>query len=159
MLILFLNGCAIKYSFTGISIDYNKVKTFTVEYFPNRARLVNPNLSQFFTEAIIDKLTRQTSLNMVSQGGDIEYSGQITGYETRPMNIQQGDVAAQTRLTITVNVKFVNNSDSEQDFEKSFSAYSDFSSTSLLSDVEDSLMDEIVEKLVEDIFNASLAIW
>ena len=157
-LIFILQGCTIKYSFTGISISEN-VKTFSVEYFPNRARLVNPNLSQFFTEAIQDRITRQTRLNMVTEGGDIEYSGQITGYETRPMNIQQGDVAAQTRLTITVNVKFVDNTNSENDWEKSFSAFADFSSTSILSDVEDTLMDEIVEKLVEDILNASLAKW
>jgi hypothetical protein len=159
ILILSLNGCKFpKYSFTGISISAD-VKTFSVEYFPNRARLVNPNLSQFFTESLRDKIDRQTSLDMVTERGDIEYSGQITGYETRPMNIQQGDVAAQTRLTVTVSVKYVNNTETEKNFEKSFSAYSDFSSTSNLSDVEDTLMDEIVEKLVEDIINASLASW
>ena len=159
LLILSLNGCKLpKYSFSGISIS-DDVKTFSVDYFPNRSRLVNPNLSQFFTEALRDKIDRQTSLDVVTERGDLEYSGQITGYETRPMNIQQGDVAAQTRLTVTVSVKYVNNTDTEKNFEKTFSAYSDFSSTSLLSDVEDTLMEEIVEKLVEDIINASLADW
>jgi hypothetical protein len=155
----FLQGCSFKYSFTGTSIDTAKLKTFSVDYFANRARLVNPNLSQQFTEALQDKLTRQTSLDMVTDRGDLEFSGQITGYDTRPMNIQEGDFAAQTRLTVTVKVKYVNNSDHEEDWEKSFSAYADYESTQILSDVEEDLMVEIIEQLVEDIFNASIANW
>ncbi len=151
-------GCKVSYSFTGASIAAN-VKTFSVDYFPNRAKLVNPNLSQQLTEALQDKLTRQTSLNMVTTGGDLEFSGQITGYDTRPMNIQEGDQAAQTRLTITVKVKYVNNKDHADDWEKSFSAYSDYDSTKLLSDVEDDLTTEIIDDLAEDIFNASIANW
>ena len=89
----------------------------------------------------------------------MEFSGQITGYETRPMNIQEGDLAAQTRLTITVKVKYVNNKDHADDWEKSFSAYSDYDSTKLLSDVEEDLTTEIIDDLVEDIFNASIANW
>lgn len=147
------------YSFTGTSIDTNVIKTFSVEYFANRARLVNPNLSQQFTEALQDKLTRQTSIDMVTEQGDLEFSGQITGYDTRPMNIQEGDFAAQTRLTVTVKVKFVNNTNHEDDWEKSFSAYADFESTRILSDVEEELMVEIIEQLTEDIFNQSIANW
>ena len=151
-------GCRVSYSLTGASIAAN-VKTFSVDYFPNRAKLVNANLSQQFTEALQDKLTRQTSLDMVTSGGDLEFSGQITGYDTRPMNIQEGDLAAQTRLTVTVKVKYVNNKEHADDWEKSFSAYSDYDSTRLLSDVEDELMTEIIDNLVEDIFNASIANW
>ncbi len=152
-------GCKFGYSFTGTSIDTTKLKTFSVAYFVNRARLVNPNLSQQFTEGLQDKLTRQTSLDMATEKGDLEFSGQITGYDTRPMNIQEGDYAAQTRLTVTVKVKFINNSDHEQDWEKSFSAYADYESTQILSAVEDDLMTEIIEQLTEDIFNASIANW
>jgi len=155
----FLPGCKIGYSFSGVSLDMEKVKTFSVEYFANRARLVNPNLSQQFTEALQDKLTRQTSLDMVTERGDLEFSGQITGYDTRPMNIQEGDFAAQTRLTVTVKVKYINNSDHEQDWDKSFSAYADYESTQILSDVEEDLMVEIIEQLTEDIFNQSIANW
>ncbi len=154
----FLQGCRFSYSFTGASIAEN-VKTFSVDYFANRARLVNPNLSQQFTEALQEKLTRQTSLDLVTNRGDLEFSGQITGYETRPMNIQEGDFAAQTRLTVTVKVKYVNNTDHEEDWERSFSAYADYESTRILSDVEEELMVEIIEQLVEDIFNASIANW
>lgn len=163
LLLLFITvpcfqGCRFSYSFTGASIAEN-VKTFSVHYFVNRARLVNPNLSQQFTEALQDKLTRQTSLDLINERGDLEFSGQITGYDTRPMNIQEGDYAAQTRLTVTVKVKYVNNTDHEQDWEKSFSAYADYDSQKILSEVEEDLMVEIIEQLTDDIFNASIANW
>jgi len=153
-----MQGCKVGYSFTGAAIAEN-VKTFSVEYFANRARLINPTLSQQFTEALQEKLTRQTSLDLVTERGDLEFSGQITGYDTRPMNIKEGDYATQTRLTVTVKVKYVNNTDHELDWEKSFSAYSDYDSQKILSEVEDDLMVEIIEQLVEDIFNASIADW
>ncbi|MBV5312204.1 MAG: LptE family protein [Prolixibacteraceae bacterium] len=151
-------ACKISYSFTGASIAPN-VKTFTVSYFPNRARLVNPNLSQQFTDGLQEKLIRQTSLNQIQEDGDLEFSGQVTDYEVRPMNIQEGDLAAQNRLTVTIKVKFVNNKDHEQDWEKTFTAYEDFDSNNSLSTVEESLVPEIIKKLTDDIFNASIANW
>jgi hypothetical protein len=153
-----IQSCKVSYSFTGASIS-PEVKTFSVYYFPNRARLVNPNLSQQITEALQDKLLRQTSLNQEDENGDLEFEGQITNYDTRPMNIQEGDLAAQTRLTVTVKVKYTNNTNHDEDWEKSFSAYEDFDSARILSDVEEDLMVEILEKLTEDIFNASIANW
>lgn len=153
-----LNACKVNYSFTGASIAPT-VKTFSVYDFPNRARLVNPNLSQLFIEGLQDKLTRQTSLNLITEDGDLEFSGQITEYDVRPMNIQQGDLAALNRLTISVKVKYVNNKDHTQDWEKSFTGYEDFESNQSLSDVEDSLVPEIIVKLTDDIFNASVANW
>ena len=151
-------ACKVGYSFTGASIAPS-VKTFSVYYFPNRARLVNPNLSQTFTDALQEKLIKQTSLNQITESGDLEFSGQITDYDVKPMNIQQGDLAAQNRLTIGIKVKFVNNKDHEQDWEKSFTAYEDFDSNQSLSGVEDSLVPEILKKLTDDIFNASIANW
>lgn len=153
-----LNACKVNYSFTGASIAAN-VKTFSVYDFPNRARLINPNLSQLFIEGLQDKLTKQTSLNLITEDGDLEFSGQITEYDVRPMNIQQGDLAALNRLTISVKVKYVNNKDHTQDWEKSFTGYEDFESNQSLSDVEDSLVPEIIVKLTDDIFNASVANW
>ncbi len=151
-------ACKVSYSFTGAAIDPS-VKTFTVYYFPNRARLVNPNLSQQFTEALQDRMMQQTSLTMKEDSGDLEFEGQITGYETRPMNIQEGDLAAQNRLTVTVKVKYTNNKNHDDDWEKNFSSYVDYDSTNLLSDVEDELMEEILQQLIDDIFNASIANW
>lgn len=160
--VLFLSvvvtACKVSYSFTGASIAPS-VKTFTVDFFPNRARLVNPNLSQQFTEGLQDKLIKQTSLNQIQEGGDLEFSGQITDYEVRPMNIQEGDLAAQNRLTVTVKVKYTNNKDHEQDWEKTFTAYEDFDSNNSLNTVEESLVPEIIKKLTDDVFNASIANW
>jgi hypothetical protein len=151
-------SCKVSYSFTGANISPD-VKTYSVAYFPNRARLVNPNLSQQFTEALKEKLQRQTSLNEVDETGDLEYSGTITNYEVRPIAIQKEDRASQNRLTISINLKYINNKDHQQDFERSFSAFEDYGSESMLSDIEDSLVPEILDKLLEDIFNATIANW
>lgn len=154
----FSQSCKISYSFTGTTLS-PEIKTFTVYYFANRARLVNPNLSQSFTEDLRDKLQRQTSLREIQENGDLIFEGQITDYDVRPMSIQKDDLAAQNRLTVTVKVKYTNNKEPEQSFEKTFTAYEDFESTSSLSDVEDSLVPEIIKKLNEDIFNATIANW
>jgi len=151
-------SCKISYSFTGANISPD-VKTYSVAYFPNRAKLINPVLSQEFTEALKDKLQRQTSLNEVKEIGDLEYSGTITNYEVRPISIQKGDVASQNRLTITINLKYTNNKEHEQDFERSFSAFEDYDSTKILSEVEDDLVGQILDKLLDDIFNSTIANW
>jgi hypothetical protein len=154
-------ACKVTYSFTGASIAPN-VKTFSVYYFPNRAKLVNPNLSQLLTqgpEGLENKLIKQTSLNQIKENGDLEFSGQITEYDVKPMNISQGDLAAQNRLTISIKVKYTNNKDHEQDWEKTFTEYEDFDSNRSLSDAEDALVTEIIKKLADDIFNASVANW
>lgn len=151
-------SCKISYSFTGANISPD-VKTFSVYYFPNRARLVNPTLSQSFTEALREKLQRQTSLNELEENGDLVFEGQITGYEVRPMAIQKEDQAALNRLTITVSLKYTNNKEPEQNLEQTFSAYEDFDSSTSLSEVEDGLVPEIIKKLNEDIFNATIANW
>ncbi|HEY3371431.1 MAG TPA: LptE family protein [Prolixibacteraceae bacterium] len=156
--LVIFTACKISYSFSG-AVPMVGVKTFSVAYFPNRAKLVNPNLSQNITDGLQEKLIRQTSFSQISESGDLEFSGQITEYDVRPMNIQQGDLAALNRLTIGIKVKYTNNKDHEQDWEKSFSAYEDFESSQSLSSVEDGLVPEIVKKLTDDIFNASIANW
>jgi len=158
LLTVTMNSCKIGYSFTGANIS-PAVKTFSVYYFPNRARLINPTLSQDFTEALKEKLQRQTSLNELAEDGDLIFEGQITGYEVRPMSIQKDDMAAQNRLTVTIRVKYTNAIDPDQSLDRSFSAFEDFDSFSTLSDVEDSLVPEIITKITEDIFNATLANW
>ena len=153
-----LNSCKINYSFTGANISAD-VKTYSVYYFPNRARLVNPTLSADFTEKLKEKLLRQTSLKEEAENRDLVYKGQITDYEVRPMAIQKEDLAAQNRLTVTVRLKYTNNKDHEQDFDRTFSAFEDFSSSLSLNDVESSIVPEIIEKLMDDIFNATIANW
>jgi hypothetical protein len=153
-----LYACTVSYSFTGTNIPAD-VKTYSVFYFPNRAKLINPTLSNDFTEKLKTKLQKQTKLKEETESGDLLFEGQITGYEVRPMAIQKEDMAAQNRLTITIRVKYTNNKDHEQDFNKDFSAYEDFSSSISLNDVESTIVPEILEKLIEDVFNATIANW
>lgn len=153
-----VSSCKFSYSFTGANLSAD-VETFSVYYFPNRARLVNPVLSNDFTEELKEKLQRQTSLKEESENGDLVYEGQITDYSVRPMAIQKEDMAAQNRLTITVRLKYTNNRDHTQDFDRTFSAFEDFSSSMSLNDVESSIVPEILEKLLDDIFNATIANW
>ncbi len=151
-------SCTVSYSFTGANLSA-EVKSYSVYSFPNRARLINPNLSQTFTEALRDKLSRQTSLDELSENGDIEFEGQITGYEFKAMSIEKNDASAQTRLTVTIKLKYTNHKVPEDDFEKTFSAFQDYDSSSDISSVEDELVEAIVEDLTEDIFNATIANW
>ena len=151
-------SCKMSYSFTGANLS-PLVKTYSVYYFPNRARLISPTLSQVFTEDLREKLQRQTSLNEMSENGDIEFEGQITGYEVRPMSIQKEDLAAQNRLTVTIKLKYTNTKVPDESFERNFSAFEDFDSGLSISDIEDELNLLIVKKLTEDIFNATIANW
>ena len=156
---LLLGGCSIvKYSFSGTSIQPD-VKTVTINYFEYKALKVNPSLSNDLTEAMKDKFRKLTSLEQVEMDGDLELEGAVTGYDVKPSAVTANEVAAQNRLTVTVSLKFTNRKYPEEDFEKSFQAYSDYDSTNSLDAVEATLCEEIVDKLVEDMFNASVAQW
>ncbi len=157
-LIFVLNSCSVKYSFTGTSIDPN-IKSVSIAYFESFAPLAKPTLSQVFTEALKDRFIQQTNLSLVKNKGDIQFSGRITGYETRPVAIQGNETAALNRLTITVEVEFVNTQDETKNFKQSFSRFEDYSSNQALSAVEDNLIEEINEQLIQDIFNKSVSDW
>jgi hypothetical protein len=155
---LMLGACGI-YSFSGTSIQ-NDVETINIDYFEYRAEKVNPSLSNDLTEALRTRFRRMTRLEQVEQDGDLEITGEITGYDVRPASVSAEEIATQNRLTVSVRVSFTNRKYPEDNFEnKSFSAYADYDSTNSLDAVESSLCAEIVEKLIEDIFNASVAQW
>lgn len=158
MPLLFLTACQINYTFTGSSLD-PAIETISIKYFPNRAPLVNPDLSQAFTEGLKDRFLSQTSLRLVQRNGDIHFEGEIKEYRTAPVNIQGNDQAAQTRLTITIRVKFINTVQPEYDFDASFSRYADFNTGQSFASVESQLVEEIVEQITEDIFNKAAANW
>ncbi len=158
---LVTTACKVTYSFSGASIS-PEVKTVTVDFFPNRVQrgsTVNPALGQIFTEALKDKIISQTSLQMVESGGDVEFSGEITGYNVSPVAITGNETAGLNRFTITIHVKFTNNIDPEQDFDASFSRYEDYPSTQDFSAVEEDLIKKNVENLTEDIFNRAFVNW
>jgi hypothetical protein len=156
--ILMLSGCIIKYSFTGASIPAG-VKTVSIQYFQNRASLVQPGLSQYLTDALIDKCKAQTNLSQVNNIGDVNFEGEITEYNTRPLTVAADAQAATNRFTITVKVKFTNAVDPNLSYEQSFSRYEDYNSNLDLSQVEKELSDKIVDLLVEDIFNKAFVNW
>jgi hypothetical protein len=155
---LVLGSCKVKYSFTGASISPES-KTFSVLFFPNMAPLVNPTLSSSFTEGLKMKFLTGTSLNEVDDAGDLAFEGEITSYAVTPQAITAGEVAAQNRLTISVRVKFTNAQDPAQSFDKTFAQYEDYSSEQDLSAVEGDLIEAIIKKLFEDIFNAAVSNW
>ena len=156
--VLAVCACGI-YSFSGTSIKPD-VKTITINYFEYKAMKVNPSLSNDLTEAVRNQFRRMTSLEQVEMDGDLEITGQVTGYDVRASAVTAGDVAAMNRLTVTVKVDFTNRKYPEEDFKsKSFSAYGDYDSTTSLDAVESTLCAEIIDKIVEDIFNATVAHW
>lgn len=153
-----VSACGI-YSFSGTSIKPD-VKTITINYFEYKAMKVNPSLSNDLTEAVRNQFRRMTSLEQMDMDGDLEITGQVTGYDVRASAVTAGDVAAMNRLTVTVKVDFTNRKYPEEDFTgKSFSAYADYESTTSLDAVESTLCAEIIDKIVEDIFNATVAQW
>ena len=154
---LIVHSCGI-YSFSWTSIQPD-VKTVTINYFEYKALRVNPSLSNELTEAIKDQFRRLTRLEEVDIEGDLEISGEITGYDVKAMAVTADEVAAQNRLTVNVKIYFTNRKYPEDDFEKSFSAYADYDSSNTLDAMESQLCEEIIEKLVEDIFNATVANW
>jgi hypothetical protein len=155
---LFFYGCKVSYSFSGASISA-LTKTFSIQYFQNRAPVVQPGLSQFITDALIDKCKAQTKLKYVNSIGDVNFEGEISDYSTRPMTVAADAQAATNRFTITVRVKFTNAIDPDLSFEQAFSRYEDYSTNLELSAVEKELSDKIVEMLVEDIFNQAFVNW
>jgi len=150
-------SCGI-YSFTGGSTG--DAKTIQIDYFPNNAPLVEPSVSQKFTVDLQDLFLRQTNLSLTTSGGDLHFEGEIIGYRIIPISATADQRAAQNRLNISIRVRFYNKLIEEDNFEKTFSFYSDFDANQQLtgSALEDAL-NEIFERITQDIFNASVAKW
>lgn len=151
-------GVAIKYSLSGASIPPD-AKTFSVAYFPNNATMVSPILSSTMTDALVDIFSRRTRLQQVEEGGDFAFEGEITNYTSTTASVSSDDYALLNRLTITVKVRFTNALDESMSFNQTFSAYEDYDSTQLLTEVEGTLIPEIVDKIVTDIFMAAASNW
>lgn len=160
--LLFLAGCKVTYNFTGG--DVGTAKTFRVPPFQNYAAqnpgsVIEPGLDRDFTLSLQDLLINQTSLNYVTTGGDLLYEGEIVEYRVAPMTATANQTAAQNRLTISINVRFYNNTKEDVDFERRFSFFYDYPANSLLDAVKSEAHKEIFERINQDIFSASLADW
>lgn len=159
-LILVFQACSISYKFNGAALDYDVYKTISISQFPIRAALVYPPLQQTFENRITDMITRQTRLRVVdSNNTDLRLEGEITGYTLSPQAVNEDAYASRTRLTITVRVKYIDNKNEAQGVDQTFSAYRDFSSNELLTDVQDELCTQISKELADLIFNATIGNW
>ena len=150
------SSCGI-YNFTGGSTG--NAKTFQVNFFQNRAPLIEPGMDRDFTFYLQDLINNQTNLSLTTTNGDLVYEGEIVNFTIAPMAANAEQRAAQNRLTVTINVRFTNIKESDKDFEKSFSHYYDFPANMQLSAVKATAFDAIFERIGQDIFNASLANW
>ncbi len=155
-----MSGCgvAVKYSLSGASIPPD-AKTFSVAYFPNNATMVSPILSSTLTDALVDIFSRRTRLTQTEEGGDFAFEGEIVNYTSVTASVSSDDYALLNRLTITVKVRFTNAVDEKASWNRTFSAYEDYNSTKLLTEVEGELIPQIVDKIVTDIFQASASNW
>lgn len=158
ILSLFLLSSCGFYSFTGASISPN-VKTYSVQYFHNKSNTVNASLSNSFTEKLKDYFSKQTNLQLIDSDGDLSFEGDIKSYTIRPIAIKANETARQNRLTIKIEVSFINKFDKKLSFNSSFSRYKDFPAEEDLSSVEDVYMEQICDEIVEDVFNKSLVNW
>ena len=155
-----LTGCgvAIKYSLSGASIPPD-AKTFSVAYFPNNAPMVSPILSSTLTEALVDIFSRRTRLTQVDEGGDFAFEGEIVNYTSTTASVSSSEQAVLNRLPITGKVRFTNALDEKASWSRTFSAFEDYDTNILLTEAEGTLIPEIVDQLVTDIFQASASNW
>lgn len=155
-----LAACSISYKFNGASINYDKVKTISFENFPNRsAAFVWGPMESMFNTALQDIYMQQTRLKQTRQGGDLELSGEITNYDAYNKGVGADGYSTMAELRMTVNVRFVNNTNHAEDFEQQFSASREYDSSQQLSSVQEGLVNEMIDEIVDQIFNATVANW
>lgn len=158
-LMALLVACSGGYSFTGG--DVGDAKTVSIQNFPNNAELVKPQLSQIFSEKLRDIFVQQTPLELVTRGGDLQFMGEITRYSIDPINAQASNIGAvaQNRLTVEVNVIYINEKEPDKGFEKKFSRFVDFDANQDINQIEAELHDQVSQELSENILNQSIGNW
>lgn len=159
LFILLMTTCTVSYKFNGASINYAETPDIEIRDFPNQAQLVYPPLSQTFNERMKDVFTRNTKLKFTKVNPSLEIEGEIVRYDLTPLSVKEDNLASQTRLTLGVTMRFRNNKNPQEDKEETISAYRDFDSNLMLTDVQDELIDELVKDIVDQIFNATMSNW
>ena len=154
-----LTACKVSYKFNSSSIDYTKTKTITIVDFPIRASYVWAPMQTIFNEHLRDIFSSHTRLMQVSRNGDLKIEGEITQYTQRNKSVSSEGYSALTELSMTVNVRFTNNVKHDEDFEQSFTATASYDSRLSLNSVQEGLVEEMVEDITEQIFNATVANW
>jgi hypothetical protein len=152
-------SCSVSYKFNGASIDYTKTKTIQIADFPIRASYVWGPMASIFNNRLKDQFADHTRLSQVRRNGDLKIEGEITKYEQRNKSVSSEGYSAQTELSMTVNVRFTNNVDHNQDFEQQFSSTASYETTQSLNSVQEELVTQMVKDIVDQIFNATVANW
>ncbi|MBR5860192.1 MAG: LptE family protein [Bacteroidaceae bacterium] len=158
-LVLLVVACTVSYKFTGASIDYTKVKTISMAQFQNRAPYQWAPMATMLNEALNDAFVQQTKLQQVSRNGDLHLDGEITAYDQFNKSISSDGYSSLVQLKLTVNARFTNNTNHDEDFERSFSATRDFDASQSLESVQEDLVAQMIEEIVDAIFNAAVANW
>ena len=156
---LVLTACSVSYSFNGSSINYDKVKSVSIEPFPIRSAYVWAPMEAMFYNDLTDMYSQKTKLRVLKKNGDLQLSGEIVEYSQTNKAVAADGFSAQTQLKMTVNVRFVNNSEHKEDFEQRFSATTVYDSSQQLSAVQETLVEEMIDDIVDQIFNATVANW
>ena len=154
-----LVACSVSYKFNGASIDYTKTKTIQIADFPVRSSYVWGPMGPMFNNELKDQFTRNTRLIQVKRNGDLKIEGEITRYDQRNKSVSSDGYSAQTELSMTVNVRFTNNKNHDEDFEQQFTAQQSFDSRLSLNSVQEELVGQMVKDLCDQIFNATVANW
>jgi len=152
-------SCSVSYKFNGSSIDYTKTKTIQIADFPIRSSYVWGPMANIFNNELKDVFASHTKLQQVKRNGDLKIEGEITQYQQRNKSVSAEGYSAQTELSMTVNVRFTNNVNHDEDFERQFTATSTYPTTQSLNSVQEELVTQMVEDLVDQIFNATVANW
>lgn len=158
-LLFIATACSLEYKFNGASIDYSKTKTISIKDFKNLAPLINPTLAPTFNEGLRDIYSKQTRLKTVNNNGDLQLEGEITNYDLTPMSIKANAIAAETRLSVTIKVRFTNKSFPDKSFERQYSAFQNFDNSKTLNQVQDELCKLIIDEICERIYNETVADW
>lgn len=157
--VVVVTACTVSYKFTGTNIDYTKTKTISLDKFPIRANYVWSPMESMFYNTITDAFAQKTKLSVIKRNGDLQLSGEIVEYSQTNKSISSDGYSAQVQLKITVNVRFVNTVRHEEDFEQRFSATADYDSSQQLTAVQEQLVQEMIDDIVDQIFNATVANW
>ncbi|MBQ9215682.1 MAG: LptE family protein [Prevotella sp.] len=159
MATMIVTACSVSYKFNGASIDYSKTKTIQIAEFPIRASYVWGPMGPLFNNQLKDQFANHTRLEQVKRNGDLKIEGEITRYEQRNKSVSAEGYSAQTELTMTVNVRFTNNVNHNEDFEQQFSASQSYETTQSLNSVQEELVTLMVKDICDQIFNATVANW
>lgn len=156
---LVVAGCKISYDFNGASIDYEKTKTIQIDNFPIRSAYVWAPMQSIFQNRLTDIFAQQTKLRQVKKNGDLQLSGEITGFDQYNKAISSDGYSSQVQLKMTVNVRFTNNAKHDEDFERQFSATTEYDASQQLINVQEELVTQMVKDITDQIFNATVVNW